>query len=37
MLQLTSKIQHNTYEKGEFSDEQPRDLDETIRLIKDFP
>lgn len=37
MLQLTSKLQHNTYEKGEFSDEQPRDLDETIRVIKDFP
>ncbi|AYL95353.1 hypothetical protein [Mucilaginibacter celer] len=37
MLQLVSKLQHNTYEKGEFSDEQPRDLDETIRLIKDFP
>ncbi|MEO3407232.1 hypothetical protein AAFN85_25160 [Mucilaginibacter sp. CAU 1740] len=37
MLQLISKIQHNTYEKSEFSDEQPRDVDETIRLIKDFP
>jgi len=37
MLQLISKLQHNTYEKGEYSDEQPRDLDETIQLIKDFP
>jgi hypothetical protein len=30
MLQLTSKLQHNTYEKGEFSDEQSRNVDETI-------
>jgi hypothetical protein len=37
MLQLISKLQHNTYEKGEFSDEQPRNLDETIQVIKDFP
>ena len=37
MLKLISKLQHNSYEKSEFSDEQPRDLDETIRLIKDFP
>jgi hypothetical protein len=37
MPQFISKLQHNTYEKGEFSDEQPRDLDETIQLIKDFP
>lgn len=37
MLQLISKLQHNTYEKGEFSDEQPRNLVETIQLIKDFP
>ncbi|WP_413668256.1 hypothetical protein ACEN9X_27920 [Mucilaginibacter sp. Mucisp86] len=37
MLQLISKLQHNTYEKGEFSDEQPRDLEETIQFIKDFP
>jgi len=37
MLQLISKLQHNTYEKGEFSDEQPRDLDETIQSVKDFP
>lgn len=37
MLQLISKLQHNTYEKGEYSDEQPRTLDETIQLIKAFP
>ncbi|WP_121812124.1 hypothetical protein [Mucilaginibacter kameinonensis] len=37
MLQLISKLQHNTYEKGEFSDEQPRDLDEAIQIIKNFP
>ena len=37
MPQFVSKLQHNTYEKGEFSDEQPRDLDETIDLIKSFP
>jgi hypothetical protein len=32
-----SKIQHNTYEKGEFSDEQERTLEETITIIKTFP
>jgi hypothetical protein len=37
MPEFISKLQHNTYEKGEFSDEQPRDLEETINLIKDFP
>jgi hypothetical protein len=37
MLQLISKLQHNTYEKGEFSDEQSRDLEETIQSVKDFP
>jgi len=37
MLQLISKLQHNTYEKGEYSDEQPRDVEETLKLIKDFP
>ncbi|MDN3584873.1 hypothetical protein [Mucilaginibacter flavus] len=37
MPQLISKLQHNTYEKGEFSDEAPRNLEETIQLIKDFP
>ncbi len=37
MPQFISKIQHKTYEKGEFSDEQPRTLEETIDLIKTFP
>lgn len=37
MPQFISKLQHNTYEKGEFSDEQPRTLEETILLIKTFP
>lgn len=37
MLQLISELQHNTYEKGEYSDEQLRTVDETIQLIKDFP
>ncbi|MBB6126055.1 hypothetical protein [Mucilaginibacter lappiensis] len=37
MPQFVSKLQHNTYEKGEFSDKQPRNLDETIDLIKNFP
>ncbi|WP_114937601.1 hypothetical protein [Mucilaginibacter endophyticus] len=37
MLQLISKLQHNTYEKGEYSDEQARNIEETINLIKDFP
>jgi hypothetical protein len=34
---FTSKLQHKTYEKGEFSDEQQRSLEETIALIKTFP
>ncbi|MGN8068561.1 hypothetical protein [Mucilaginibacter sp. SG564] len=37
MPQFVSKLQHNTYEKGEFSDEQPRNFDNTIDLIKNFP
>jgi hypothetical protein len=37
MPQFISKLQHNTHEKGEFSDEAPRDLEETIQLIKTFP
>ena len=37
MPELISKVQHKTYEKGEFSDEKPRNLDETLTLIKDFP
>ncbi|PTQ97932.1 hypothetical protein C8P68_10391 [Mucilaginibacter yixingensis] len=34
---LTSKIQYKNYEKGEFSDEQDRSLEETLELIKSFP
>ncbi|MHB8209305.1 hypothetical protein [Mucilaginibacter sp.] len=36
MPELISKVQHKTYEKGEFSDEKQRSLDDTISLIKDF-
>ncbi|RKR80648.1 hypothetical protein BDD43_0774 [Mucilaginibacter gracilis] len=34
---LNVKVQHKNYEKGEFCDEQPRSLDETIQLINTFP
>jgi len=37
MPQFISKLQHNTYEKSEFSDEAPRNLEETIQLVKSFP
>ncbi|WP_107828127.1 hypothetical protein ABZR88_07025 [Mucilaginibacter yixingensis] len=37
MANLSSKIQYKTYEKGEFSDEQSRSLEETLELIKSFP
>ncbi|MDB5010199.1 MAG: hypothetical protein JWR67_989 [Mucilaginibacter sp.] len=37
MSQFISKLQHNTYEKGEFSDEKERTLNETIEFIKNFP
>jgi len=37
MPEFISKLQHKTYEKGEFSDEKVRALDETIELIKTFP
>lgn len=37
MPEFISKLQHKTYEKGEFSDEKVRSLDETIELIKTFP
>jgi len=37
MPEFISKLQHKTYEKGEFSDEKVRSLDETIKLIKTFP
>lgn len=34
---LKTKIQYKTCEKGEFFDEQPRSLDETLELVKSFP
>src|ERR1700740_3678003 len=37
MPEFISKLQHKTYEKGEFSDEKSRGLDETIELVKNFP
>jgi hypothetical protein len=37
MPEFISKVQHKTYEKGEFSDEKVRTLQETIELIKAFP
>jgi hypothetical protein len=37
MNTLTSKVQHNNFEVGEFVDEKERTYDETIRLIEDFP
>ncbi|MCR8561231.1 hypothetical protein KXD93_26500 [Mucilaginibacter sp. BJC16-A38] len=37
MPEFISKLQHKTYEKGEFSDEKVRTLDETIELVKTFP
>lgn len=37
MPKLISKVQHKNYETGEFTNEQPRDLNETIALIKAFP
>ena len=37
MPQLISKLQHKTYEKGEYSDEKIRCLDEVIELIYNFP
>jgi len=36
MPEFISKVQHKTYEKGEFSDEKARNLAETIDLIKKF-
>jgi hypothetical protein len=37
MAEFISKLQYKTYEKGEFSDEKIRSLEETIQLIKNFP
>lgn len=37
MPEFISKLQHKNYEKGEFSDEKTRTLEETLSLIKNFP
>lgn len=37
MADFISKLQYKICEKGEFFDEQPRDLEETLALIKAFP
>ncbi|WP_428329319.1 hypothetical protein [Mucilaginibacter sp.] len=37
MPDFISKLQHNTYEKGEFTDEQSRSLADTLEIIKTFP
>jgi len=37
MPEFISKIQYKICEKGEFFDEQPRSLDETLAIIKSFP
>lgn len=37
MPEFISKLQYKTYEKGEYSDEKVRSLEETLLLIKNFP
>jgi len=37
MPEFISKLQHNTYEKGEFTDEEVRDVEETLHLVRTFP
>src|SRR5579875_2557486 len=37
MADYISKVQHKTYEKGEFSEEKARTLADTIELIRSFP
>jgi hypothetical protein len=37
MPEFISKLQYKTYEKGEFSHEKVRNLEETLDLIKKFP
>jgi|GEM_PF-7064327 len=37
MSVFISKIQHDTFEKGEFREEQVRSLSDTLELIKGFP
>lgn len=34
---MTTKIQYNNFETGEFTEEKERTLDETIHLINNFP
>lgn len=34
---MITKIQYNNFETGEFTDEKERSLEETIRIINDFP
>lgn len=37
MPEFISKVQHNNYEKGEFSEEKVRSRNETLDLVKNFP
>jgi hypothetical protein len=37
MSEFISKLQYKTYEKGEYSDEKVRSLEETLLLINNFP
>jgi hypothetical protein len=37
MPDFISKLQYKNYERGEYSDEKVRNLEETIQLIKNFP
>jgi len=37
MPEFISKLQYNTYEKGEYSDEKVRGLEDTLLLVNDFP
>src|SRR6516225_4078983 len=37
MPEFISKLQYKTSEKGEYSDEKARSLEETIELVKSFP
>lgn len=37
MPEFISKLQYKHYEKGEYSDEQIRNLEETIELVRNFP
>lgn len=37
MSTFISKLQYKHYEKGEFTDEQPRDLQQTLNLVRHYP